>query len=353
MASHKLALIRYKTIDDCLQNRFRKWTLEDLMKAVSDALFEKEGIHDGVSKRTIQLDIQIMRSDKLGYNAPIVVQEKKYYTYAEKNYSIKNVPVTQQDLNTLSEAVDVLRQFKGFGYFGQLSEMVTKLEDKLYQEQHHGRSFIQFDHNDQVKGIEHIDGLHKAIIQRKVVRITYQSFKARQASEMLFYPCLLKEFRNRWFLLGVKKSDNSTLNLALDRIQKFEIAEEERYPKGQLIDIKNYYKDAIGVTVNDGQKPMNVIFSVPKQHAPYVITKPFHPSQKVISETGNQILFSMKVVHNFELEKELLAMGETLVVLGPNQLRRSMKKRLENAVKRYDEPIVWLDEEKSTSFRLK
>lgn len=73
MALNKLALIRYKTIDHCLRLRHRKWTLEDLMEKVSDALYEFEGIKNGISKRTIQGDIQLMRSNKLGYNAPIVV----------------------------------------------------------------------------------------------------------------------------------------------------------------------------------------------------------------------------------------------------------------------------------------
>ena len=75
------ALIRYKTIDTCLRNRFRKWTLEDLVDACSDALYEYEGIDKGISKRTVQMDIQLMRSEKLGYNAPIVVKDHKYYTY--------------------------------------------------------------------------------------------------------------------------------------------------------------------------------------------------------------------------------------------------------------------------------
>jgi len=74
------ALIRYRTIDNCLRNRARKWTLEDLIEACSEALYEYEGIDKGVSRRSIQMDIQFMRSDKLGYNAPIVVLEKKYYT---------------------------------------------------------------------------------------------------------------------------------------------------------------------------------------------------------------------------------------------------------------------------------
>ena len=81
MSVNKNALIRYKTIDKCLQNRYRKWTLEDLIDACSDALYEYEGIDKGVSKRTVQADIQIMRSDKLGYFAPIIVLDKKFYTY--------------------------------------------------------------------------------------------------------------------------------------------------------------------------------------------------------------------------------------------------------------------------------
>ena len=58
MAIHKFALIRYKTIDNCLKNRFRKWTLDDLIEKVSDALYEYEGITSGVSRRTIQGDIK-------------------------------------------------------------------------------------------------------------------------------------------------------------------------------------------------------------------------------------------------------------------------------------------------------
>lgn len=76
MPVNRNALIRYKTIDYCLQNRYRKWTLDDLIEACSEALYEYEGIDKGISKRSIQMDIQMMRSDKLGYNAPIIVLEK-------------------------------------------------------------------------------------------------------------------------------------------------------------------------------------------------------------------------------------------------------------------------------------
>ncbi len=49
MPANKNALIRYKTIDKCLRNPYRRWTLEDLVDACSDALYEMEGIDKGVS----------------------------------------------------------------------------------------------------------------------------------------------------------------------------------------------------------------------------------------------------------------------------------------------------------------
>jgi hypothetical protein len=131
MPVNRNALIRYRTIDKCLQNRRRKWTIDDLMAACNDALYEYDGIETDISLRTIRLDIKAMRSDTLGYNAPIIVQDKKYYTYDDADYSIANSPLTAQDLGILQEVSHLLRQFKGFTHFNEVSEMVNKHEDKI------------------------------------------------------------------------------------------------------------------------------------------------------------------------------------------------------------------------------
>ena len=110
MPANKNALIRYKTIDNCLRNRYRRWTLDDLVDACSDALYDLEGIRKGVSVRTVQADLQMMRSDKLGYNAPIEVYEHKFYRYADATFSINNMPLSQNDYEVMQEAVDLLRQ---------------------------------------------------------------------------------------------------------------------------------------------------------------------------------------------------------------------------------------------------
>src|ERR1044072_1836984 len=152
MSVNKLALIRYKTIDDCLRNRYRKWSLEDLIEKVADVLYELEGITTGVSKRTIQMDIQVMRSDKLGYNAPIVVTDRKYYAYSEPDYSITNAPVNKADVEKMKEIVGVLKQFNGFSYFDEMSDMIARLENNLNSTTHDGRNYIQFENNRLLKG---------------------------------------------------------------------------------------------------------------------------------------------------------------------------------------------------------
>lgn len=108
MPANKNALIRYKTIDRCLRNPYRRWTIDDLVEACSDALYDMEGIVKGVSLRTVQGDLQIMRSDKLGYNAPIEVYDKIYYRYADPDYSISDTPLTEDDCTLLHHAIQLL-----------------------------------------------------------------------------------------------------------------------------------------------------------------------------------------------------------------------------------------------------
>jgi len=338
MPVNRNALIRYKTIDRCLQNRYRKWTLEDLIDACSDSLYEYEGILKGISRRTVQLDIQMMRSDKLGYNAPIVVYDNKYYTYSDESYSITNIPITDQDLGQLSEAVEFLKQFKGFSHFQELDSMVQKLEDHVYSQKTRQKPVIDFEKNENLKGLEFLDSLYRAIIRKKAIKLTYQSFKARQASCFDFHAYLLKEFRNRWFLIGVKKAGQNLLTLALDRILGIEESSTKYvYPKD--FEPEEYFKNAIGVSVSPYLKPEKVILFVTHKHAPYVITKPMHSSQKIVERDGFGITVELQVQHNFELEKEILGLGDGVMVIAPEKLKRCIKERLNGAIDSYNTSI--------------
>ena len=131
MPANKNALIRYKTIDRCLRNRYRRWTIEDLVDACSDALYDMEGIRKGISLRTVQGDIQMMRSDKLGYNAPIEVYDQRYYRYADPQYSITDMPLSEDDFLLLKRAVDLLGKNENQPQNGEIYKVLKKVKNRL------------------------------------------------------------------------------------------------------------------------------------------------------------------------------------------------------------------------------
>lgn len=334
MPVNRNALIRYKTIDTCLRNRYRRWTLDNLIDACSDALYEYEGIEKGISKRTIQMDIQMMRSEKLGYNAPIVVYDNKYYKYEDENYSITNTPLSEQDLKTMSEAVEVLRQFKGFSYFNNMGEIVSRLEDHVTSAKTKSSPVIDFEKNENLKGLSYLDTLYHAITNKSVLQIAYQSFRAKSASSFVVHPYLLKEYRNRWFLFGRQKG--ALVNLALDRMLNVEILHKQKYIENDLFDIETFFQNVVGVSKNSGMQPATVRFWIDAANTPYVETKPFHKSQQVVERFENgSAIFEIEVVITQELCREFLGFADALKVISPRNLVDTMAKKLTRAATQY------------------
>jgi len=146
---------------------------------------------------------------------------------------------------------------------------------------------------------------------------------------------LLKEYRNRWFIFGKQKGKKELLTLALDRIIDLSESKTDEYEENINIDFTTYFNDIIGVTKNN--KPAQlIIFQVNSEHAPYVITKPFHYSQKVLDENSTGTVFSIQVIPNVELEKEILAHGANIEVLAPEKFRNLIKIKIQDAWKVYE-----------------
>lgn len=337
MPANKNALIRYKTIDNCLRNQYRRWTLNDLVDACSDTLYDAEGISTGISVRTIQGDIQIMRSDKLGYNAPIEVYGHKYYRYADKDYSIMNMPLSHNDYEVLHEAVDMLRQLQDFDQFAEISDIVSRLQDKLAVAQKLRKPLVHFDSVPNLKGLKLLNPLYNYIAHKQTLRIIYKSFSARQPQEYILYPHLLKEFRNRWFLFGSKASDLQLFNLALDRIISVEPIDIP-FRENPNFDSEHFFNDVIGVSKNINNTPRLIKFWASKEQSQYIITKPIHTSQKLISRapSDNSCIFSIKVVINFEMYSVFMSYGSGIKILSPQNVAEYMKDKFMEAINLYD-----------------
>ena len=338
MPANKNALIRYKTIDNCLRNRYRRWTLEDLVDACSDALYDMEGITKGVSVRTVQGDIQMMRSDKLGYNAPIEVYDHKYYRYADSDYSIMDMPMSQNDYEVMQEAVDMLRQLEDFGQFAEMADVVSRLQDKLAISRNNRKPIIHFDSVPDLKGIRLLNPLYNYIAHKQTLRIVYQSFSARQPSEYIICPYLLKELRNRWFLFCSKASNLLMFNLALDRIQSVEPVDVP-FRENPDFDPEHFFDDVIGVSKNIGGKPRTIKFWASREQSKYIKTKPIHRSQQLMKENpeDGSCVFRIDVVFNIEMYSVFMSYGPGVRIIYPQSAVKYMRDKLREALDQYGE----------------
>ena len=139
--------------------------------------------------------------------------------------------------------------------------------------------------------------------------------------------------------MGRQNGQKQILTLALDRILKLDFNLNLQYDQ-EGFDGETYYRNTIGVTVLNGNLLTETLLKIDRSNAPYVLTKPFHSSQKLVDQLDDgSIVISLLVHHNFEFERLILGFGDSLEVLEPKQLRRRMKRKLKKAFKNYESSL--------------
>lgn len=327
--------MRIRTIDACLRRRNRLWTIEDLVEACEDALYEYEGISE-ISTRTIRRDLQLMRSDKLGYNAPIIVKDKRYYTYEDPDFSITKLPLSKEDLNELSSALEIIRHYGSFSGMSGQEDIITRMQDRVQSQEGHSR-IVYLETNQQLKGLGYLGVLYDFIIKRTPLAVRYRSFTSKSETVQHISPYILKEFNNRWFLFGYSQFTHGLRTLALDRIISITEDKANPYIENAFFDPDTFFDGMIGVTRSPKDQCRQISIKADKETAPYIITKPLHSSQQIREEyEDGSVLFGLNVVHNLELERLLLGFGSHIEVVSPSALRRRIAQHMSDGNKIYE-----------------
>ncbi len=335
MATNKNASYRYRVIDNCLKNTARKWTLNDLIETISEKSGEDLGIYKGVSKRTVQNDISIMRSMyPRGFDAPIICKDGNY-SYKDHDYSINNSPLNERDISALQEAIDIFKQFESIPVFEELNSMVLKLEGKILTNKENKRKIIDFEKVENVKGIKLIRPLYEFIKDKQVIKIIYRPFNKDENLTMIIHPYLLKEFNNRWFLIGYNEEFKKMSHLPLDRIQTF-TRTDISFKVSKEFNENIYFNNILGITLPENAKPELIELAFTHNRAPYIKTKPIHSSQKIVKEDETGLIIQLKLVINKELISLLLSFGKDINVIKSESLKRDIEEILSSAIRNYE-----------------
>lgn len=316
MGNQKYAYRRYTIIDRCLNNSVKKyWTKKELLAALADYDIE---IHES----SLEKDIEAMRYEKgLSFeDAPIDYKKRKGYYYS-KPFNI-GLPFDEDDLRLLTKAALTLEQFKDISYFQQFAGVVDKVVRliKLSKDSTLGlaQPYILFEKVPYLKGFENLDPIVKAIEEKRCLEITYQKF-GQKPDKFVICPYFVKEFHNRWYVVGYNLTKSEIRTYALDRLTQVS-SSYETFVGNTFVDPENYFKDCIGVTL-DSDKIEKVILAFNQSQGEYIKTQHIHRSQKILEKTNDEKLWvQLEIIINHELIMTLLSYGANVKVMEPLSL---------------------------------
>lgn len=335
MAQNKGATIRYRALDRCLRSKHGRYGIQELIEACSRALTDAFSENTKVSRRQVYDDLNYMESNA-GFGADIEHYRdgrNVYFRYADPNFSIDKMPLSDDELDQLKETILMLNRFKGMPHFEWMEEILSKLEDTFHLTGSED-SVIGFEQNLDLKGLEHITPLFEAIVNKQVLKIRYKSFKANKPVDIEIHPYFLKQYNNRWFLFGltISQGRGQITNLALDRIEGIQTIFASYIDKPSDLDFDEYFDDIVGVTIPQGKKVEHIVMRVAPDRYPYIRNKPLHPSQH---NYDKEMRISIDVIPNNELISLLLSFGSQMEVLEPQSVRDMMKEHVRTLNKFY------------------
>ena len=320
MPTNKNAFIRYKYLDRLLSDWHHYYDMNALTEKVNE-MMERDMLGMSVGVRTIQKDILALQLAP--FSAPIdfkKINGKNVYRYTDPTFSLFSQELSREERNLLREVLNTIGQFDGLDNFQWLDnfKIGLGLEDR--------RQIISFSNNLYYEGSNLLGTLFDQISNEVVIRLSYHTFNDDTVRALDFHPYLLKQYNDRWYLIGAADSDKKILHFALDRIDNVEPLPQKKYEQCSE-DLAERFEDIVGVTLYEDRPVEHILCWVSDTSKGYVDTKPIHGSYTPIKGEDDEQLrkeypqlqggmfFTLDCISNFELIRELCSYGKDLIVL--------------------------------------
>lgn len=325
MPVDKQVQLRYEVLNKCFRDLYREYTIDDLVDACNKAMLREFDMEDGVSKRTVQNDIANLQMPpyNIRLDENLKNGRKRIYRYYDTNFTLPQFRMNDSDRNKIQAAVNVLENYGGEPLLDWARTLLKQMESGLFGSD--SSSVVSFQSNPDLKNISLFGDLLQAILNKKVLKLTYAPFGKDSYVDSV-YPYHLKQFNDRWYLIAQAFGYDTYGHYALDRIVSFEVIDVP-YVESE-VDFSEYFDDVIGVTVPERWEPVDVILRVSNNRFNYIKTKPLHLSQRVIGEDRNHTRISINVKINKELIALILSFGADIEVLAPASLRAEIAKKI-------------------------
>jgi len=264
-----------------------------------------EDLKIGFSVRTLQRDIREI-SNVFGIDIE--------YSRSEKGYFISHSESENMNFQRMMEAYDMFASLN-------LAKDLTP--------------YIRME-NRKPQGTENLYGLIHAIKNCLQITFIYHKFHEEHEGKINLSPYALKEFRNRWYVIGYDMNEEGIRCYALDRLHQLEIASRKFvYPPDFSID--EYYRYCFGIIkpYDEKEKVHEIVLSFDAFQGKYVKTLPFHDTQSILVDNESELRIKLNLYLTQDLVMELLSFGNMVKVIKPAALVKRLKKEHENAFRQY------------------
>lgn len=283
---------------------------------------------DFISKRTIQYDIK--EFEKMGAIFDKGDSYKSKIKYKDPNFTI--FPAAYQDIDLIEKAILRLQNTVDFRYENLVRLFLLQLRYGIeYVDMH----IMSIEHSLDQKGVETMEALANAIVHKYPIKLTYKPFD-KPSFESNVHPYHLKQYNNRWTLLGWSEEKGRIYNYPIDRIKDF--SQLNKSYRTSDVDFNTYFDEIVGTTNPNNEVVQDVVIKIDHDSYPYIKTKKLHWSQEHLAErdTPEYSFVKIKVKINKELIMKLFSYGDSVEVVEPQVLRDEMKKKVRNMKEKYE-----------------
>lgn len=289
-----------------------------------------------VSGKTIQRDIDYLRDE---LDAPIAYDVlKRGYHYAERDFSLPAIHVSESDLFSVCVAERVLSQYRNTPLFEQISSVFQRIKDSLPDKTSVNPAWL----NERILMFPEAatrlnpalwDLLAKAIRDNRQVRLTHASPRKKGvAVERTVDPYYLVSYRGEWYLSSFCHHRQSIRTFGVSRIARATVL-EGTFAMPADMTAQRMFGDQFGIVWKDTFHKVRIRFTA--EVAPYIRERQWHPTQIIRERRDGGVVLEFITNHVNEVKDWILSWGGGATALAPDLLVQKVKLGLQQAAANY------------------
>ncbi|MGB5988953.1 MAG: WYL domain-containing protein [Marinifilaceae bacterium] len=286
--------------------------------------------------------INTLRKHDMDYKSLMEYFKKEEDIYGYK-YCVSQRTL-RRDIDEISSIFDIeINYDRSRKVYSINTEENSLADERLYEAldtmnalsiNNNAREYIHFEKR-RPQGTENLYGLIHAVKNKKMIHFKYLKYGQINSTARYIEPLALKEFRNRWYIVGNEKDSVVVKTFCLDRLTELEISSKSFKPL-EKFNLKSFFTNVYGVTNAHNKTPDDVILSFEPIEGKYIKDLPLHETQEILVDNEQEVRVKLNIYPTYEFMMEILSMGANVTVLEPESFKTQITDMLKRTINNYN-----------------